>query len=91
MTRKDIKNLIDIPNIGKSIKDSLVRIGIQEPLDLVGKDPYQMYSDLCNVTSQKCDPCILDIFISAVRYMEGGEAKKWWEYTTERKKKLGSL
>ena len=83
--------IVGLPNVGKSIKDSLVLIGIKKPLDLVGKDPYQMYSDLCEVTQQKYDPCVLDIFISAVRYMEGGEAKKWWEYTTERKKKLGNL
>ncbi len=91
MIRKEIESLIDIPNVGKSIKDSLDRIGINKPLDLVGKDPYQMYSELCKVTRQKYDPCVLDIFISAVRYMEGGPIKKWWEYTTERKKTLGTL
>ena len=91
MIRKEIDRLIDIPNIGKSIEKDLVLLGITEPLDLVNRDPYQMYSDLCKVTGQKYDPCVIDIFISAVRYMEGGPPKKWWDYTSERKKKMTNL
>ena len=91
MIRKEIERLIDLPNVGKSIEKDLVLLGIKKPLDLVGRDPYQMYSDLCKVTGQKHDPCVIDIFISAVRYMEGGPPKKWWEFTDERKRKLASL
>ena len=58
------------------------------PLELVGRDPYQMYGDLCETTNQHHDPCVIDVFISAVRYMEGGAAKKWWNFTVERKKHL---
>ena len=48
-----------------------------------------MYSDLCNLTGIKHDPCVIDIFISVVKFMEGGPLKKWWEFTNERKKKMG--
>jgi hypothetical protein len=91
MIRKEIKRLRDIPNIGESIEQKLVLLGIKQPLDLVGRDPYQMYSDLCRTTGQEYDPCVIDIFISAVRYMQGGPAKKWWEYTSERKKTMANL
>lgn len=91
MARKEIDRLLDIPNVGTSIEKDLVLLGITEPLDLVSRDPYQMYGELCKVTGQKFDPCILDVFISAVRYMEGGPPKKWWEFTSERKKKMASL
>ena len=91
MVRKEVVKLLDIPNIGKSIEKDLALLGIKEPLDLVNKDPYQMYGDLCMLTGQKYDPCIIDVFISAVRYMEGGPARKWWEFTNERKKKMASL
>lgn len=90
MPRHDIKNLQDIPNIGKAIEAELNFIGINKPHDLVGKDPYQLYNDLCETTGRRQDPCVLDVFISAVRYMEGGPPKKWWEFTSERKKKMGS-
>ncbi len=89
MLRNEIKNFKDIPNVGNAIENDFIILGIKEPIELVGKDPYQMYSDLCNVTCNRHDPCVIDVFISAVRYMEGGPAKKWWEFTNERKKKMG--
>ena len=87
--RDQVKNFQDIPNIGKAIEKNLYLLGFKKPADLVGKDPYQMYNDLCAITGNQVDPCVIDIFISAVRYMEGGPAKKWWEFTEERKKHYG--
>jgi hypothetical protein len=49
-----------------------------------------MYDDLCRITSQRHDPCLLDTFIAAVRYMEGGPKKPWWKYTAERKRELAA-
>jgi hypothetical protein len=84
--RKEIGKLTDIPNIGKIIAEKLRLLNISEPLDLVGKDPYALYDGLCRIKNKKIDPCLLDVFISAVRFMEGGPPKKWWEFTAERKK-----
>lgn len=88
MTRTNIKHLIDIPNVGKATAADLATIGISQPGDLIGCDPYQMYAALCEVTGKRQDPCMMDVFISAVRYMEGGPARKWWEFTPERKARL---
>lgn len=88
MIRDEIRNFQDIPNIGKAIEKNLILIGFKEPIELVNKDPYLMYQELCYVTQQKQDPCVLDIFISAVNYMQGGPPKKWWEFTQERKATL---
>lgn len=85
MIRSDIKEFRKIPNVGVVIEKKLKTLGMCEPIDLVGKDPYQLYKDLCRITKKKHDPCVLDVFISAVRYIEGGPPKKWWEYTAERK------
>ena len=90
MLRNEIKNFQDIPNIGIAIEKNFILLGIKEPFELIGRDPYQMYSDLCNVTCKRHDPCVIDVFISAVRYMEGGPPKKWWEFSKERKEKLGN-
>ena len=90
MSRKNIRNLQDIPNIGRAIEKKLLLLGIREPGELIGRDPYKMYDDLCNLTGKGHDPCLLDTFISAVRFMEGGPPKKWWEFTRERKERLGS-
>ena len=91
MSRNEIKNFQDIPNVGKAIEKDFVLLGMNEPIELIGKDPYRMYSDLCNVTGKRHDPCVIDVFISAVRYMEGGPPKKLWKFTKERKKQLSNM
>jgi hypothetical protein len=37
------------------------------------------------------DPCVLDTFIAAVRYMEGAPNTPWWHYTPERKRALAEM
>lgn len=89
MRTNQVKGFQKIPNIGPAMEEYLVVLGLNEPDELIGKDPYQLYQDLCDVKQKKLDPCVIDVFISAVRYMEGAPNKKWWEYTEERKKHLG--
>lgn len=85
MIRTNIKKLTDIPNIGKAVSRDLELLGIHHPNDLIGRDPYQMYDELCRITQKRIDHCMIDTFIAAVRYMEGGPAQVWWAYTAERK------
>ncbi len=86
--RADIKKLIEIPNVGPATARDLAYLNIVEPFELIGKDPYKMYEELCQVTGKDHDPCVIDVFISAVRFMEGESPQKWWHYTEERKKTL---
>src|SRR3954469_14354934 len=88
--REGIAKLEDIPNIGPAIAADLRQLGITVPIDLVGRDPYAMYDDLCRLTGQRHDPCLLDTFIAAVRYMAGGPKKPWWEFRAERKRELAA-
>jgi hypothetical protein len=87
-SREDIAHLEDIPNIGPSIAADLRQLGITTPDDLPGRNPYAMYDDLCRITDQRHDPCLLDTFIAAVRYMEGAPKTPWWKYTAERKREM---
>ena len=64
----------------------LRRAGVARPEDLVGRDPYVLFEELCRVTNERYDPCLLDTFIAAIRYMEGGPKKPWWKLTAERKR-----
>lgn len=84
------RRLEEIPNIGPSIGADLRAIGITEPRHLVGKDPYQLYARSNKVAGMRQDPCLIDCFISAVRFMEGAPARPWWKYTAERKRHLTS-
>ena len=90
MIRKNIKQFQDIPNVGKATEKDFFLLGFKEPIDLINQDPYRMYDELCKITNQRHDPCVIDVFIASVRYMEGGPAKNWWEFTKERKATLAS-
>jgi hypothetical protein len=88
--REEVAHLEDIPNIGPSIAADLRQLGITTPADLPGRDPYVMYDNLCRITGQRHDPCLLDTFIAAVRFMEGAPKKPWWKYTAERKREMAA-
>ena len=86
---KGLVQLEDIPNVGPSIAADLRQLGIMVPAELSGRDPFAMYDELCRITGQRHDPCLLDTFIAAVRFMEGAPKKPWWNYTAERKRETG--
>ena len=88
--RTDVARLEDIPNVGVSVAGDLRRLGITSPGDLPGRDPYALFDDLCRITGHRHDPCLLDTFIAAVRFMGGEPARPWWAYTSERKRVLAA-
>ena len=85
---REVARLEDIPNVGPAVASDLRQLGITSPAGLLGRDPYALYDDLCRITGQRHDPCVLDTFIAAVRYMEGASKRPWWKYTAERKRKM---
>lgn len=88
IARQVLHDLEDLPNIGPSLAASLRTVGVKRPGDLVGRDPFVLYDALCRATRSRQDPCVLDVFISAVRFMEGAPSRPWWYYTPERKRAL---
>ncbi|WP_206485845.1 helix-hairpin-helix domain-containing protein [Thalassotalea sp. G2M2-11] len=84
--REQVKKLTDLPNIGKASAQDLELLGIEKPSDLVGQDPYELYDRLCKITDTRHDPCVIDVFISVTRFIQGDEPKPWWYYTAERKR-----
>lgn len=84
--RRTVSRLDALPNVGPAVAGDLRLLGIGHPQDLIGMDPFQMYDDLCARTGVRQDPCVLDVFMSVVHFMEGGEALPWWSFTAERKK-----
>jgi len=82
--RKTVSRLEDLPNIGKAMADDLRLIGIDHPKKLIGKDPYKLYEKMCVTTGARQDPCVIDVFMSVVHFMEGGQALPWWSFTKKR-------
>ena len=86
--RTDITEFDKIPNVGPATIQYLNMLGINRPFELIGQNPYSMYGELCKIGGKKFDPCLADVFISAVKFMEGAPPHKWWHYTEERKATL---
>jgi hypothetical protein len=80
--------LRQLVNVGPDMEATLRLIGVHHPDDLKGRDPYRMYADLTRVSGAPHDPCVLDVFISVVRFMDGGPPTPWWHFTAERKQEL---
>ncbi len=86
MNRDRYSELEQLPNVGPATARDLRSLGITRPQALVGKDPYALYERLCRRTGLRHDPCVMDVFLSVVRFMEGAPARPWWAYTAERKR-----
>ena len=88
---KDATALGQIPNIGPAMTADFVLLGVRTPHDLAEQDPFELYARLCRLTKTRQDPCVLDTFIAAIRFMNGNPARPWFHYTEGRKKKYPHL
>lgn len=75
-------DLLQIPYVGKNTKKDLQKLGINYIEDLIGKDPYELYFQDCNIKGYQEDKCQLYVFRMAVYYAEHSkhdeEKLKWW-------------
>jgi hypothetical protein len=86
--RARLHRLTDLPNVGKATAADLRLLGYDRPEQLVGACPLDLYQRLCQASGQRLDPCVLDVFLSITRFLQGEPARPWWEYTTLRKTML---
>lgn len=90
-TPEHCQRLEQLPNIGPALAEDLRLLGIRHPHELRGKDAYALYRQLCQVTGQRQDPCVLDTFMAATDFMAGAAPAPWWAYTARRKAAFGTL
>jgi hypothetical protein len=86
--RVTVSRLEDLPNIGTAMADALRSIDIDHPQQLIGKNPLELHRKLCRRSGKRQDPCVIDVFMSVIHFMEGGDPRPWWSFTGERKKLL---
>lgn len=78
-------HLTDLPNVGPATARDLRLLDFDHPAQLAGQDPRELYERLCELSGTRLDPCVLDVLVSVVRFMDGEEPRPWWHYTPERK------
>ncbi len=83
---KTIKELTEIPGVGKSIATDLYNIGIRHVDDLKGKDPQLLYEQSNKFAACVQDKCLLYVFRCAVYFAQtpahqrDSEKLKWWNW-----------
>ena len=88
-----IKQLMQIPGVGKSIANDLWQTGIRRVEDLDGKDPQILFEQSNRIAGTVQDRCLLYVFRCAVYYAEtkgedrDPEKLKWWNWKDERTRK----
>ena len=85
VNRARVKQLTDLPNVGRATADDLRLLGFHSPTQLADECPFDMYERLCQKTGFRHDPCVIDVFMSVTHFMKGEPPRPWWEFTETRK------
>jgi hypothetical protein len=91
LRQESIKDLMQIPGVGKSIANDLYNIGIRSVKDLKNKNPLYLYEQSNQFAGQVQDRCLLYVFRCAVYYSKTSPAKqdpeklKWWNWKDKQK------
>lgn len=83
--RARMKQLTDLPNVGQATASDLRLLGYHVPEQLVGQSPFDMYARLCQISGERHDPCVIDVFMSITAFMNGEPPRPWWAFTQLRK------
>ena len=83
-----LRELQQIPGVGKSIAEDLWNLGYRSVQDLQGKYPEELYLELCSQQNRHIDRCMLYVFRCAVYYAShqrhDPELLKWWNWKDEK-------
>jgi len=76
-----------LANIGPAMRADLERLGIKTVAELALQDADTLYLRLNALSKRRHDPCVWDVFAAAIHQARTGEAKPWWSWTPERKRR----
>ncbi|HET7461999.1 MAG TPA: helix-hairpin-helix domain-containing protein [Longimicrobium sp.] len=79
-----LKELRQIPGVGKSIAVDLWELGIRRVADLQDRDPQALYDELCRIRGVPIDRCMLYVLRCAVYYASTfphePDRLLWWNW-----------
>jgi hypothetical protein len=79
-----LRELRQIPGVGREIAEDLWSLGYRAVADLKGRDPEAMYAQLCAQQGEAIDRCMLYVFRCAVYYASvdkhSPDLLKWWNW-----------
>jgi len=86
-SRRASDELLQLANIGPATRRDLALLGIHTVRQLARRNADALYRTLQQRTGQRQDPCVWDTFAAAIHQARTGEARPWWHYTAERKRR----
>lgn len=82
--QESLRELRQIPGVGKSIAQDFWNIGIRSIADLRGADPDDLYTRICAEQGAQVDRCMLYVCRCAVYFASESahdpERLKWWNW-----------
>jgi predicted RecB family nuclease len=87
---KDTRELADLDSIGPAMLRDFDRLGIRTVAELARRNPEKLYEQLCAITGQSQDICVLDVFRCAVAQARNprlpAAQRQWWYWSRQRKR-----
>jgi hypothetical protein len=84
------KQLRDLVSIGPAMLRDFERLGVRSVSELARRNPEKLYEQLCAVTGQAQDICVLDVFRAAVAQARDPKLpaarRNWWYWSRLRKR-----
>lgn len=88
----DKRELKDLDGIGPAMLRDFKMLGVHNVQQLARRNPEKLYEQLCKVTRQSQDICVLDVFRCAVAQARNprlaAARKSWWYWSSIRKEKI---
>ncbi len=84
---KPKSELLNLRNVGPATLNDFQCLGISSIAELANQDPDTLYLKLQEITGEKHDPCVWDVFAAAIHEAQTGEREPWWTWTKVRKKR----
>jgi hypothetical protein len=83
------RRLEELISVGEKIVEDFSILGVQSVKELARRSPNRLYEQLCEITKQRQDPCVLDVFCAAVAQARNphlpAEQCQWWYWSRQRK------
>jgi len=88
---KDKRELKDLDGIGTAMLRDFQMLRVRNVQELARRSPEKLYEQLCEITGQSMDICVLDVFRCAVAQARNprlpAAQRNWWYWSRLRLKK----
>jgi pathogenicity locus Cdd1 protein len=88
--RAQERRLKDLISVGPAMLGDFEKLGIRSMTQLAKQNPQRMYARLNRISSERQDPCVLDVFCAAAAQARNprlpAERCQWWYWSKKRKR-----